>query len=139
MFISIYNKKSGQIIKNVSCPEDSINLQYDQNTEEYFIGNIDQSKFFVENKELVAIPIKQFEYQTFDWDLKQWIDNRTNEDKWNDVRSKRNMLLEQSDWTQLNDIDETIKNKWIPYRKDLRDITKQLNPANIIWPTPPQG
>jgi hypothetical protein len=139
MFISIYNKKSGQIIKNVSCPEDSINLQYDQNTEEYFIGNIDQSKFFVENKELVAIPIKQFEYQTFDWDLKQWTDNRTNEDKWNDVRSKRNMLLEQSDWTQLNDIDETIKNKWISYRKDLRDITKQLNPANVIWPTPPQG
>lgn len=51
---------------------------------------------------------------------------------------KRNMLLLQSDWTQLPDIAEVIKNKWVPYRQELRDITLQTDfPDNIIWPVKP--
>jgi hypothetical protein len=59
------------------------------------------------------------------------------ENQWEDVRQIRNELLKECDWTQLNDIPAEIKNTWNNYRQDLRDITNQSNPFNIIWPTKP--
>lgn len=54
------------------------------------------------------------------------------------VLQKRDNLLKNSDWTQLNDVPENIKIAWIPYRQALRDITSQEEyPYNIIWPIPP--
>jgi hypothetical protein len=59
------------------------------------------------------------------------------EDKWFEIREIRNQLLSECDWTQLNDIPSEIKNVWSNYRQDLRDITNQSNPFNIIWPVKP--
>jgi Phage tail assembly chaperone protein len=59
------------------------------------------------------------------------------EDKWFEVREIRNQLLMECDWTQLSDIPIEIKNLWSSYRQDLRDITNQTNPFNIIWPVKP--
>ena len=59
------------------------------------------------------------------------------EDKWFEVREIRNQLLMECDWTQLSDIPTEIKNLWSSYRQDLRDITNQTNPFNIIWPVKP--
>ena len=53
------------------------------------------------------------------------------------VRSLRNSLIAQSDWTQLSDIPAETKALWEPYRQALRDITNQ-DPFNIVWPTLPQ-
>ena len=54
------------------------------------------------------------------------------------ARQKRNELLKQSDWTQLNDIPEDTQLLWQPYRQELRDISKQPGfPTEIEWPTPP--
>ena len=47
-------------------------------------------------------------------------------------------LLESTDWITGRDIPEKTKNKWEKYRKELRDITKQLDPKNIIWPSKPK-
>ena len=52
----------------------------------------------------------------------------------NEVRAKRNQLLVQSDWTQVNDskVDTTA---WATYRQLLRDITTQEGfPLEVIWP-----
>jgi hypothetical protein len=57
--------------------------------------------------------------------------------QWELVRSERNYKLEKSDWTQLRDA-PTDANLWEAYRQQLRDITEQSDPFNIIWPTPPQ-
>lgn len=57
--------------------------------------------------------------------------------KWKNVRAKRNRLLSDSDWTQLNDspVDKTL---WSIYRNQLRDIPQSFNdPDLIVWPTPP--
>lgn len=55
------------------------------------------------------------------------------------IRSIRNDLLKQTDWTQLEDIDIILKNKWKTYRQDLRDITLQFNfPTEVLWPTTPE-
>ena len=54
-----------------------------------------------------------------------------------DVREKRNNLLTESDWTQLQDssLSESDKEKWALYRKELRDITDQEGfPFDITWP-----
>jgi hypothetical protein len=45
-------------------------------------------------------------------------------------------MLKDSDWTQVAD-SPVDKQTWATYRQELRDITKQANPFNIIWPTPP--
>jgi hypothetical protein len=60
--------------------------------------------------------------------------------QWEDIRVMRNQYLSQSDWTQLPDSPLTTeeKSEWVTYRQELRDITLQQDPFNIIWPTKPQ-
>lgn len=57
------------------------------------------------------------------------------EAEWTVVREKRNKLLLESDWTQLPDVPSELKAKWAIYRQALRDITTQLDPFNIVYPT----
>lgn len=53
------------------------------------------------------------------------------------IRSERNRLLSETDWTQL--ADSPVDNvAWITYRQALRDITNQGGfPFNVIFPTKP--
>ena len=55
------------------------------------------------------------------------------------VREKRNKLLADSDWTRLDDVymNAGVKTKWEDYRKQLRDITENIDLDNVAWPTPP--
>lgn len=59
--------------------------------------------------------------------------------KWEQVRQQRNLLLSQCDWTQLSDVpltnDQVIA--WRTYRQSLRDIPGQSDPDNLAWPTIP--
>jgi hypothetical protein len=56
---------------------------------------------------------------------------------WNSVRSTRNMLLAQSDWTVLAD-SPTSTAAWKAYRQQLRDLPANTpDPLNVVWPTPP--
>lgn len=59
--------------------------------------------------------------------------------QWVNVRAKRNILLQESDWTQLGDVTFTPEKEqeWKEYRRQLRDITSQPDPFSIIWPTEP--
>ena len=59
--------------------------------------------------------------------------------KWQNIRSQRNSLLSESDWTQLPDSPLTPEKKteWSVYRQELRDVTSQSDPNNIIWPIKP--
>jgi hypothetical protein len=55
------------------------------------------------------------------------------------IRLQRNGLLAASDWTQLPDVPQTIKDTWATYRKELRDITLQSEfPREVVWPTKPE-
>lgn len=54
------------------------------------------------------------------------------------VRASRNVLLRDSDWTQLADFPGTNRQAWVLYRKDLRDLPQQVGfPWDIIWPVAP--
>jgi len=57
--------------------------------------------------------------------------------KWIEIRELRNQLLTECDWTQLGDVSDSIKTTYQSYRQDLRDITTQTDPFNIVWPVKP--
>lgn len=54
------------------------------------------------------------------------------------VRTNRDRRLTASDWTQLPDVPEEIRDAWAGYRQRLRDVTEQPGfPAEVTWPAPP--
>ncbi len=72
------------------------------------------------------------------------------------LRGRRDMFLQESDWTQFNDspLSEAEKTKWATYRQELRDLpANNPNPKweknadgveddtllpDITWPTKPE-
>lgn len=58
--------------------------------------------------------------------------------QWSSMKTLRNALLAQSDWI-CSVTDYTVSNKaeWITYRQALRDLSKLVNPFEIVWPTAP--
>jgi hypothetical protein len=65
----------------------------------------------------------------------EWHDNSNNR-KSDEVRTCRNALLTQSDWTQVEDA-PVDKAAWANYRQALRDITLQKGfPFNVDFPNP---
>ena len=57
--------------------------------------------------------------------------------EWSQVRMKRNMLLQQTDWRASSDL--TLSDDWKSYRQALRDVPTQSDPFNITWPTAPSS
>ena len=53
------------------------------------------------------------------------------------LRSKRNQLLTESDWTQSRDVFLSNDEEWKTYRQQLRDLPKNTDPMNPVWPTKP--
>lgn len=60
---------------------------------------------------------------------------------WKQVRSKRDILLAESDWTQSRDVNLSDNQQWVNYRQQLRNIpqTYASDPRLIVWPTKPTG
>jgi hypothetical protein len=80
---------------------------------------------FVNNETKTAAE-QELEYRT-----------KINEERATSVRTARNQLLKDSDWTQISDA-TVNKDIWLSYRQELRDITIQEGfPFNITWPTQP--
>lgn len=56
------------------------------------------------------------------------------------LRQRRDILLQQSDWSQLYDIPNETKMLWQKYRQLLRDIPQQKEfPNNVKWPKSPNS
>jgi hypothetical protein len=60
------------------------------------------------------------------------------ENQWEQIRVARTEILTQCDWTILSDspVSSSIE-EWKTYRQQLRDITNQSNPFEVVWPTQP--
>lgn len=58
---------------------------------------------------------------------------------WDQIKLLRNALLQESDWTQLPDVPESVKSKWSEYRTKLRNVPQDFaSPDLVIWPDPPK-
>ena len=56
------------------------------------------------------------------------------------VRSERDRLIAETDWTQLADsqLSDSVKTSWVTYRQSLRDLpTASGFPHTMTWPTKP--
>jgi hypothetical protein len=140
MIYTIYSKTTGQIIKNLSCIEDELNLNYNLLNESYLQDNIDGSEYYIDivTEQKIKIPPKPNAWFSFDFVTKQWIANEKQAE--NDILEKRKFLLYQSDWTQLPNgpLTQQQQEAWAVYRQQLRDIPDQSGyPLNVVWPTPP--
>jgi hypothetical protein len=78
-----------------------------------------------------ASPLHCLNFDTRTWDIDLAA-------PWEQVRYRRDALLAVTDWRILPDAttSETDRTRWVAYRQALRDITKQRDPLNIIWPEP---
>jgi hypothetical protein len=57
---------------------------------------------------------------------------------WIQIRSERDRLLAQSDWTQLSDFKGNNAASWATYRQQLRDIPQTFStPDVVIFPNSP--
>jgi hypothetical protein len=137
MKYTIFNTATGQIERVVSCPSSMVHLQYDPQASSHIEGEYPDDQFYIANGQPVPLPAKPSEHHVFDYNTKQWVDPRTPETEWPLVRSKRNSLLAQSDWTQLPDVSFVDQQQWATYRQALRDVTDQPDPFNIVWPVAP--
>ena len=62
------------------------------------------------------------------------------------LRSKRNQLLTETDWVTLKAIDDSndglgiqLPQVWMDYRQALRDLpANTTDPANPVWPVKPE-
>ena len=83
---------------------------------------------------------------TGEWKLNWTYDSSTkkfskgNDEKFKEVRSKRDRLLNECDYTQLDDSTYAgTKDEWKTYRQTLRDITKGVtDPDKIVFPEEPK-
>lgn len=72
------------------------------------------------------------------------VENNTFLNVLNSFRNKRNLLLTNSDWTQMPDspLTDAQKTEWQTYRQSLRDLTNGLSTVEevetVIWPVKPE-
>lgn len=137
MKFTIFNKNTGQIIQSGDCIDSDYDIQYVPNECEKLPIYSDPINQYIENGIVKDIPQKP-EYQSyFDYQTKQWIKDKDAQGYV--IKAKRNMLLAESDWTQLPDVPINTKTQWSTYRQELRDITSQPGyPFDVIWPTKPE-
>ena len=73
----------------------------------------------------------------------EWAKTNTAEDidglTWDDIRSKRDSILQATDWTMTTGatVDQA---QWAAYRQVIRDIPqtyKDKTPDDVVWPTQP--
>jgi hypothetical protein len=66
------------------------------------------------------------------------VDRELLQQKWDKIRQQRAPLLREADWLVSRAEDQGVGvDEARTYRQALRDVTKQPDPENVIWPTKP--
>lgn len=119
MIATIYDASTGRISRTVVGSYENVIAQLDVN-ETYIDGDYPSNKFVIMDGQPVEIQISEAE---------------AFEIASNKVRSKRDQMLLRCDWSQLPDVSDTIRDKYIQYRQALRDVPNQSGfPYNVTWP-----
>lgn len=138
MFFTVF-KQDGQIINSGVCIDSDFDIQ--QVPENCSILPIQSNPSFqyIENGAVIDMPQKPNAWSFFNYLTKTWDADYETADMIQ--KCKRQLLLSESDWTQIPNGPLTQKQQqaWAVYRQELRDITKQSGyPTNVIWPTQPR-
>lgn len=132
---------TGQIQSVGTCADSDLQLQPGYPNlllEVSLAANVSWDTHYVENGQVVAMPVKPDGEHTFDYAAKTWQPNVQRQG--NEIKILRNALLTASDWTQIpnSPLSAEKQTAWATYRQELRDIPSQTGfPFNVVWPTPP--
>jgi hypothetical protein len=111
MKYTIFDKKTGEILRIVSCAPDDLALQFDDATQGSLDGGIDDATHYIENGEPVAFPFRPSPEHTFNWTTKQWIDSRTLTDvkatQWSAIKVAREAAITKPLVTPYGTFDAT--------------------------------
>lgn len=132
---TIYNKISGKIFSTGTAQTEQ-DVQNMVASGQQVIFTLASRQQYVENGQLVNMPTKPEGFYKFDYTTKEWVSDELAVGR--NVKNRRNQLLQESDWTQLQDVPLANKAEWATYRQELRDIPEQSGyPTNVIWPVAP--
>ncbi len=133
----VFRKDTGDVVAFKSPFDDQA---VDTESLGSLIADVDpnDTSFYVKNKQIEKRPDRPKDYYV--WDGSDWVPDTDRAAI--EARLKRDSLLMQSDWTELQGAQSrlgiNLYKQWQDYRQALRDISKQVGfPLNIIWPTPP--
>jgi hypothetical protein len=126
-----------EVFPNVSFPPEGLDLMWAQERNAY---QIQSDKVHSQTEKLTSVEPYIENGVVFDVIVEAKTQDELDAEKTqkaNEVRYKRNMLLTQSDWTQL--ADAPVDNlAWAVYRQSLRDITLQAGfPFTVDFPVAP--
>jgi hypothetical protein len=126
-----------EVFPNVSFPPEGLDLMWAQERNAY---QIQSGKAHTSTEKLTSVEPYIENGVVFDVIVEAKTQDELDAEKTqkaNEVRYKRNMLLTQSDWTQL--ADAPVDNlAWAVYRQALRDITLQAGfPFTVDFPVAP--
>lgn len=128
----IVYSESGQILRSGVCADNDLSLQGKFVIE----GKAKDGTQYIDNGNVIDMPPKPSEFHFFNYKNKEWVFDENYADQ--SAKQKRNLLLGESDWTQLPDVPIQTQIKWKQYRQELRDLTSQTKyPFNIVWPVKP--
>lgn len=83
-------------------------------------------------------PTQYHTWSGSDWEITAENETKRLDDLSAAIRSQRDGLIAQTDWTQLDDSPYKGDAAWLDYRQQLRYITEQSGfPDNVVWPTAP--
>ena len=77
MEFTVYNKKTGEIAIICSCPNDDVNNNYNQDSQDYVSGFFDGTLGYIDvkKKEFILFPDKPSGNCKWSYDLKKWVYN----------------------------------------------------------------
>lgn len=94
----------------------------------------------------VSVEINGKIYSGFDYSYlcslhgKSVVDAALSLRKWTGIRQKRDSLITETDWTQVQDcqLSDDKKAEFLAYRQELRDIPQAYgDPDDVVWPEKP--
>ena len=84
----------------------------------------------------------EVETQSWDVELGNWVTTQIPDEVfWEKLRTERNSILKDTDWSQLSDAPLTSSQKttWATYRQALRDLPANTeDPKNVTCPSQPE-
>ena len=149
--VSDYSGETGYTI--VKCTDENVQARLDQLSDYISITPLKRTyniKYYASKRDAEEI----LDLDGKSHDPKQYVqshfvgqddtrDARLLADEWTRIRTERDKLLTESDWTQANDTPLTDADvaKWKTYRTSLRDLpsdqSSKTKYSDITWPTKP--
>jgi hypothetical protein len=132
--VVLFDKSTGQPCGCIHGDQDAIDANLGSQKGYIETNRTDIENFYIDvsTQKIIDKSARPSPAHEWSWLDKSWITTAES------VRTERDRLLKESDWTQGLDVPEDIRRPWAEYRAKLRDISQTLGfPSTVQWPKQP--